>query len=123
MTWKTFIRKQTENLSIVLYQPSNVLRSIRDTLNNNSSLFVKQAKLLSKISANNQEQNSSGKDKPNTKGFVDSFGREHTYLRVSVTEKCNFRCRYCMPAEGVQLTPAENLLTKDEVGTCIETHI
>ena len=39
--------------------------------------------------------------------LVDGFGRRHTYLRVSLTERCNLRCRYCMPAEGVELTPKE----------------
>ncbi|RWS04293.1 Molybdenum cofactor biosynthesis protein 1-like protein [Dinothrombium tinctorium] len=47
--------------------------------------------------------------------LYDSFGRKHDYLRISLTEKCNFRCLYCMPEEGVQLTPAPNILTSDEV--------
>jgi len=38
-------------------------------------------------------------------GLFDRFGRAHTYLRISVTERCNLRCRYCMPEEGVQLLP------------------
>eukprot|EP00906_Rhabdomonas_costata_P004786 RCo007116 len=46
--------------------------------------------------------------------LIDSFGRGHTYLRVSLTEKCNLRCRYCMPEQGVQLTPVPQLLTADE---------
>lgn len=33
----------------------------------------------------------------------DGFGREITYLRLSVTDRCNLRCRYCMPEEGVSL--------------------
>ena len=41
--------------------------------------------------------------------------RRHTYLRVSLTERCNLRCLYCMPEEGVDLTPAPNLLSTDEV--------
>lgn len=32
-------------------------------------------------------------------GLIDSFGRRITYLRLSVTDRCNLRCRYCMPAE------------------------
>lgn len=47
--------------------------------------------------------------------LVDSFGRLHTYLRISLTERCNLRCQYCMPAEGVELTPNSNLLTKTEI--------
>ena len=47
--------------------------------------------------------------------LVDSFGRRHTYLRISVTERCNLRCNYCMPPEGVDLTPNIKLLSKDEL--------
>eukprot|EP00180_Rhodochaete_pulchella_P004666 Plantae.Rhodophyta-Rhodochaete_pulchella.ctg9186.p1 GENE.Plantae.Rhodophyta-Rhodochaete_pulchella.ctg9186~~Plantae.Rhodophyta-Rhodochaete_pulchella.ctg9186.p1 ORF type:complete len:372 (-),score=45.68 Plantae.Rhodophyta-Rhodochaete_pulchella.ctg9186:761-1876(-) len=47
--------------------------------------------------------------------LLDSFGRAHTYLRISLTEKCNLRCRYCMPAEGVALTPKAEILTTTEI--------
>ncbi len=47
--------------------------------------------------------------------FVDRFGRKHTYLRISVTERCNLRCTYCMPAEGVDLSPREAILTFEEI--------
>lgn len=47
--------------------------------------------------------------------LVDSFGRLHTYLRISLTERCNLRCQYCMPAEGVELTPSPRLLTNTEI--------
>uniref|UniRef100_UPI00358F3002 molybdenum cofactor biosynthesis protein 1-like isoform X1 n=1 Tax=Myxine glutinosa TaxID=7769 RepID=UPI00358F3002 len=49
--------------------------------------------------------------------LTDTFGRKHTYLRVSITEKCNLRCHYCMPTEGVQLTPKASLLTSHEIVT------
>ncbi|KFB50978.1 hypothetical protein ZHAS_00019021 [Anopheles sinensis] len=45
----------------------------------------------------------------------DRFGRFHSYLRISLTERCNLRCKYCMPAEGVPLTQKERLLTSAEV--------
>eukprot|EP00923_Selenidium_pygospionis_P017758 GHVN01031214.1.p1 GENE.GHVN01031214.1~~GHVN01031214.1.p1 ORF type:complete len:281 (-),score=24.25 GHVN01031214.1:251-1093(-) len=45
----------------------------------------------------------------------DGFGRVHDYLRISLTEKCNLRCSYCMPPEGVDLTPSPSLLTTDEI--------
>ncbi|KAI3648382.1 hypothetical protein MP228_006236 [Amoeboaphelidium protococcarum] len=45
----------------------------------------------------------------------DSFGRLHTYLRISLTEKCNLRCLYCMPEEGVQLSPPSHLLQRHEI--------
>ncbi|XP_042449891.1 GTP 3',8-cyclase, mitochondrial-like [Zingiber officinale] len=47
--------------------------------------------------------------------LVDSFGRFHNYLRISLTERCNLRCQYCMPAEGVELTPKAELLSHDEI--------
>ncbi|KAG7099709.1 hypothetical protein E1B28_001527 [Marasmius oreades] len=47
--------------------------------------------------------------------LVDSFQRRHDYLRISITERCNLRCFYCMPEEGVELTPSANLLTNEEI--------
>lgn len=47
--------------------------------------------------------------------FVDAFGRRHSYLRISVTERCNLRCTYCMPAGGVDLSPREEILTFEEI--------
>lgn len=47
--------------------------------------------------------------------LIDSFGRQHTYLRISLTERCNLRCHYCMPSEGVDLTPNSNLLSSEEI--------
>ncbi|XP_017135561.1 molybdenum cofactor biosynthesis protein 1 isoform X2 [Drosophila miranda] len=47
--------------------------------------------------------------------LTDTFGRHHTYLRISLTERCNLRCDYCMPADGVPLQPKANLLTTEEI--------
>ena len=47
--------------------------------------------------------------------LIDGFGRMHNYLRISLTERCNLRCQYCMPAEGVELTPPPQLLTYHEI--------
>src|SRR3954447_8169315 len=47
--------------------------------------------------------------------LVDRFGRVHNDLRVSLTDKCNLRCTYCMPAEGLDWLPSPDLLTDDEV--------
>ncbi|XP_069578403.1 molybdenum cofactor biosynthesis protein 1 isoform X1 [Brachyistius frenatus] len=49
--------------------------------------------------------------------LTDNFGRKHSYLRISLTEKCNLRCQYCMPEEGVKLTPRAQLLSTSEVLT------
>src|SRR5207237_6094128 len=48
-------------------------------------------------------------------GLLDRFGRSHTYLRISVTERCNLRCKYCMPEEGVTLLPRDHLLSYEEI--------
>lgn len=47
--------------------------------------------------------------------LVDNFNRFHSYLRISLTERCNLRCTYCMPEDGVKLTKHENLLTSPEI--------
>jgi len=47
--------------------------------------------------------------------MLDRFDREITYLRVSVTDRCNLRCKYCMPEEGVSLKPQEEILTFEQV--------
>ena len=56
--------------------------------------------------------------------LVDSFGRTVRDLRVSVTDRCNFRCSYCMPEEGMQWMPRDDLLTYEELArvarVCVE---
>ena len=47
--------------------------------------------------------------------LVDGFGRVATDLRVSLTDRCNLRCTYCMPAEGLPWLPNDTLLTDDEL--------
>jgi GTP 3',8-cyclase len=47
--------------------------------------------------------------------LTDSYGRTATDLRVSVTDRCNLRCQYCMPAEGLDWLPKPELLTDDEL--------
>ena len=52
--------------------------------------------------------------------MIDKYGREITYLRVSVTDKCNLRCRYCMPEEGVCKRSHSEMLTEDELILAVE---
>jgi|LakMenEpi03Aug12_release.lakeMendotaPanAssembly.Ray.scaffolds.fasta_scaffold165728_2 cyclic pyranopterin phosphate synthase len=47
--------------------------------------------------------------------LVDSFGRRHNYLRISVTDRCNLRCVYCMPHEGITWKKRDQLLTFEEI--------
>src|SRR5688500_288464 len=49
------------------------------------------------------------------KTLVDQFGRRIEYLRISVTDRCNFRCLYCMPEEGLQWLPRSGILSYEEI--------
>ena len=53
--------------------------------------------------------------KPFSEFLTDSFARQHDYLRISITERCNLRCLYCMPEEGIDLAPSRELLTTPEI--------
>jgi molybdenum cofactor biosynthesis protein A len=55
--------------------------------------------------------------------LTDSFGRAHAYLRISLIERCNLRCSYCMPEEGVQLSPKSHLMTYEEIYTIAKTFV
>jgi len=58
--------------------------------------------------------------------LIDPFGRRVTDLRISITDRCNFRCTYCMPAEGMRWLPREEVLTYEEqaqvVRVCVERY-
>ena len=70
---------------------------------------------ISRISVVEYSQNAS---KP--VGIADKFGRQHNYLRISLTERCNLRCIYCMPAEGLKnLTPQDSLMTLEVTTTLL----
>ena len=53
----------------------------------------------------------------------DLHGRIHDYLRISITENCNLRCTYCMPAEGINLTPKAHVMTVDEIESIAKTFV
>jgi GTP 3',8-cyclase len=50
-----------------------------------------------------------------TTPLVDSFGRVHSDLRISVTDRCNFRCTYCMPEDGLEWLPRDEVLSFEEI--------
>ncbi|MEP6906353.1 MAG: radical SAM protein, partial [Gemmatimonadales bacterium] len=50
---------------------------------------------------------------------LDQFGRQIEYLRISVTDKCNFWCLYCMPAEGLQWLPRSEILDYEEIAEIV----
>src|SRR5436305_14293739 len=51
----------------------------------------------------------------NDKPLIDSFGRAHSNLRLSVTDRCNIRCFYCMPDENVRFLPRREILSFEEM--------
>ena len=56
---------------------------------------------------------------PGTGGLVDRHGRVATDLRVSLTDRCNLRCTYCMPPEGLDWLPKVEVLTDDEIARLV----
>ena len=53
--------------------------------------------------------------------FIDPFGRSITYLRISLTDRCNLRCVYCMPQEGLQWQPRASQLSAEEIARVVES--
>ena len=49
----------------------------------------------------------------------DQFGRSIEYLRISVTDRCNFRCVYCMPETGMQWLPKTEILSYEEIASVV----
>ncbi len=54
-------------------------------------------------------------EKSNNQPIIDKYGRKHNYLRISLTERCNLRCSYCMPENGVILKEKSKYMTSEEV--------
>ncbi len=61
--------------------------------------------------------------KNNQNILEDAFGRKHSYLRISLTELCNLRCTYCMPAEGIQLSPKSHIMSFEEIFAIAKTFV
>lgn len=58
-----------------------------------------------------------------TRNIVDQFGRVHDYLRISLTERCNLRCTYCMPEEGIQLRDKAEFMSSEELIEIAKTFV
>jgi cyclic pyranopterin phosphate synthase len=54
------------------------------------------------------------------KSLIDRYGRKHDYMRIAVTDRCNLRCQYCMPEEGVQTMDHKQILSFEEIFTVVE---
>src|SRR5687767_10119372 len=57
---------------------------------------------------------------PSPMSAFDQFGRKIEYLRISVTDRCNFRCVYCMPQEGLQWLPKSDILSYEEIADVVQ---
>lgn len=57
--------------------------------------------------------------RPSVPALLDRFGRLHTYVRVSVTDRCNYRCTYCMPEEGLTWLPRRDILDYEEIARLV----
>lgn len=70
---------------------------------------------ITKDLSKGEPRSSAPQPRPFSDFLTDNFNRQHDYLRISITEKCNLRCTYCMPEDGVELQPEEKLLSTDEI--------
>ena len=55
--------------------------------------------------------------------MLDKYNRKLNYLRVSVTDRCNLRCTYCMPEDGITMLKHEDILSFDEIVDVIKTGV
>ncbi|MGB3946811.1 MAG: GTP 3',8-cyclase MoaA [Bacteroidia bacterium] len=55
--------------------------------------------------------------------LTDTFGRNHNYLRISLTDACNLRCNYCMPNENIKVTPTAKLMQVEEIAFIADTFV
>ncbi|KAF7337485.1 Elp3 domain-containing protein [Mycena sanguinolenta] len=90
--------------SLLRWNTPHSIRSFHTTLTRTSARLRAQEKIAEIDSVS-----------PFSTVLVDNFHRRHDYLRISLTERCNLRCFYCMPSEGVELSPSENILTNEEI--------
>jgi len=58
-----------------------------------------------------------------TQILTDQFGRNHNYLRISLLERCNLRCHYCMPAEGIPLRDKKEFMSQEELFEIVQTFV
>lgn len=92
-----------------MFRKIYISRKFLDAINASRKVFA-STKVSNRIQEFREKLNTDTNDI-----LTDSFGRHHTYLRISITERCNLRCMYCMPAEGVKLTAKDGILTTEEI--------
>ncbi|KAM3500880.1 hypothetical protein MY10362_006019 [Beauveria mimosiformis] len=103
----------------LLSHTSSFIKSVSSSPRRLTTAAAQQSKPSDITSATAQEPSARRQRLRDAKPFsdflTDTFQRQHDYLRISVTERCNLRCVYCMPEEGVQLSPSRELLTTPEI--------
>src|SRR5438094_10530800 len=60
---------------------------------------------------------------PDAGPLIDTYGRVHSDLRISVTDRCNFRCFYCMPEQGGEFSPISSFLSFDQIVRFVATSV
>ncbi|KAG6252220.1 hypothetical protein E4U24_000647 [Claviceps purpurea] len=89
--------------------------SIRRQLGTSASAHQKAPEVATTGTTRSLRRDELRNAKPFSEFLTDKYNRQHDYLRISITERCNLRCVYCMPAEGVPLSPNRDLLTTPEI--------
>lgn len=89
--------------------------SIRRQLGTSASADQKAPEVATTETTRSLRRDELRNAKPFSEFLTDKYNRQHDYLRISITERCNLRCVYCMPAEGVPLSPNRDLLTTPEI--------
>lgn len=102
------------------------LQALRERLRSESAQLTKQQPSLNIFSQNALYELDTPKVEYSNNIdniLTDTHGRHHNYLRISLSERCNLRCQYCMPPEGVPLSPASHLLTNEEVVRLVDLFV
>ena len=105
-------------------QPNSLMNDISSNGSNNDASRPENEEkeptwkqLLEAARANQHllPQHANNNESSHQQMLTDTYNRQHTYLRISLSERCNLRCRYCMPPEGVPLNPTEATLSDEEI--------
>ncbi|KIE00066.1 molybdenum cofactor biosynthesis protein 1 B, partial [Metarhizium majus ARSEF 297] len=100
-------------VSMVWRYPCSLRRQIVSSASTHEDISQVSGSLDAAVSLSRRDRIRNAK--PFSEFLTDTFHRQHDYLRISVTERCNLRCVYCMPEEGVPLSPNRELLTTPEI--------
>ncbi|RAL16915.1 molybdopterin cofactor, partial [Aspergillus homomorphus CBS 101889] len=94
---------------------SNAVLTERSAASNAPTTTLSESEPSPSLQSSSSRWSALRSAKPFSEFLTDTFNRQHDYLRISVTERCNLRCLYCMPEEGIELSPPNRLLTSPEI--------